>query len=130
MFELVRKAKKNQKGFTLVELMVTVVIIGVLVAIVIPIYNNVQENARNKAHDANYRILYGAASMMVANDGADAAGTYNATDGGALLSDYLDGDEWPENPTGGDTYVVEITSEGVITVTPPRIGEGTEESEE
>lgn len=60
---------KNQKGFTLVELMVVVVIIAILVAIIIPIYNKVQDNAAKKAHDANLRTIDGAISMYVAEHG-------------------------------------------------------------
>lgn len=62
---------KNQKGFTLVELMVVVVIIGILVAIIIPIYNRVQDNAAMKSHEANLRTIDGAISMYVAEEGTD-----------------------------------------------------------
>lgn len=62
---------KNQKGFTLVELMVVVVIIGILVAIIIPIYGRVQDNAAMKSHEANLRTIDGAISMYVAEKGGD-----------------------------------------------------------
>lgn len=71
MFKLVQKARKNQKGFTLVELMVVVVIIGVLVAIAVPVYNGVQEAAATNAADATIRTLNGAVAVYSAdNDGA------------------------------------------------------------
>jgi len=67
MFKL-WKGFRSEKGFTLVELMVVVVIIGVLVAIAIPIFNNVSGNAKDKACAANVRTLSGLAAMYHAQN--------------------------------------------------------------
>lgn len=50
--------KKNQKGFTLAELLIVVAIIGVLVAIAIPIFTKHLEKSREAADLANVRSAY------------------------------------------------------------------------
>ena len=53
-----KKLRKNEKGFTLAELLIVVAIIGVLVAISIPIFTSQLEKAREATDAANIRSAY------------------------------------------------------------------------
>mgnify|MGYP004675075461 FL=1 len=53
-----KKFRKNEKGFTLAELLIVVAIIGVLVAISIPIFTSQLEKARDATDAANLRAAY------------------------------------------------------------------------
>lgn len=58
MLEFFRKAKKNgQKGFTLVELMIVVAIIGILAAIAIPQFSKYRQRSYNSAALSDVRNL-------------------------------------------------------------------------
>lgn len=65
--------KLNKKGFTLAELLVVVAIIGVLVAISIPIFTGQLEKARDAVSIANIRAAYAEASTQYLT-GTDASG--------------------------------------------------------
>ena len=58
MNKLMTKVRKNKKGFTLAELLVVVAIIGVLVAVSIPVFGNALEKANNARDLANVRAAY------------------------------------------------------------------------
>ncbi|MEG0546002.1 MAG: type II secretion system protein [Oscillospiraceae bacterium] len=52
-----RKMLQSKKGFTLVELMIVIVIMGILVAVAIPIYGAVTKNAEKKSCLANQNVI-------------------------------------------------------------------------
>lgn len=61
---------KDRVGFTLIELMVVVVIIGVLAAIVVPQYLAYADKARAKATAGQINIIQGALGMYKLDSGA------------------------------------------------------------
>ena len=107
---MLKKFKKNQKGFTLVELMVVVVIIGILVAIAVPVYRNVQTNAEKKANEANIRIIESAIQMFLAE-----GGTLDELDKGGgidLLVEQKYLKKVPKYPNSEEEYSIEVNDDG------------------
>jgi type IV pilus assembly protein PilA len=79
----IREKKKNDEGFTLIELLVVVVIIGVLVAIAVPVYLNYRQGAADKSAQSDARGAISAIEQFYTNNGntypATAASTAGAT---------------------------------------------------
>jgi prepilin-type N-terminal cleavage/methylation domain-containing protein len=66
MQKIINRLHFDGKGFTLVELMVVVVIIGIMVAIAIPVYNSITIRAEQATIEANLRIIDSAITQYYA----------------------------------------------------------------
>jgi type IV pilus assembly protein PilA len=64
-----KTSSKNTKGFTLVEIMIVVVIIGLLAAMAIPAFQKVRTNSQDKAVLNNARQLSAGADQYFLENG-------------------------------------------------------------
>ena len=67
--------KKNQKGFTLVEMLVVIAIIAILVAIIVPTVSSATVKARYATDAANLRSILSVANIKLVSEDVDIAAT-------------------------------------------------------
>lgn len=98
------KKLKKEKGFTLVELLAVIAILGIIVAIAVPVVGNVIDNSKEDAYDANIELIINAARL------ADVSGEFNTsgmTPEELNTAGYLQ--NIPENPYSDSPFKGKVT---------------------
>jgi len=103
---------KNQKGFTLIELMIVVAIIAILAAIALPAYSDYTKKAKVSEVILAASAVRTAVSEYAAGNGALPPADWTPE---AQNSDFVDGVEW--NGTTITANSIVPGAEGTITLT-------------
>jgi prepilin-type N-terminal cleavage/methylation domain-containing protein len=61
--------RKNVKGFTIVELLIVIVVIGILAALVVTTYNGIQQKARDTERKTDINAIHGQVEAYQAQNG-------------------------------------------------------------
>ena len=110
--------KNNNKGFTLMEMLIVVAIIAVLVAIAIPVFTNQLEKAREATDMANIRSAYAEVMACALTDAPNTTNEVTRTnndDGSVTWSKHVEAVQKQAGWVSGTT--VEIGGEQVAAVT-------------
>ncbi|WP_160909389.1 type II secretion system protein [Pontibacillus yanchengensis] len=109
MLKKVRERFVNEKGFTLVELLAVIVILGIIAAIAVPAIGSIIGDSKEKAHTSNALSVIEAARLanangepLTSNNVGSAASDEGYTLQGLVSAGYLD--SIPSDPQGDGQY--------------------------
>ncbi|MBM7613981.1 competence type IV pilus major pilin ComGC [Alkaliphilus hydrothermalis] len=85
MMKIFRKRLNNRKGFTLIELIVVIAILGILAAIAVPRLGGFRDTAQTQAEATNVKVIESAVAIYHAANGSYPANV-------AALTQYLEAD--------------------------------------
>ena len=125
-----RKRLQGSAGFTLVELIVVIAVLGILAGIAIPRLTGVRDEAEKQTLESNARTVKNAIEMYYASEGSYPAGTTSlASIGDGMEVELPDvtidnDDSWITDASGDDEYNAVISNQNyTVTITSGGIGE-------
>jgi type IV pilus assembly protein PilA len=98
-----RRRGAEDRGFTMIELLVVVVIIGVLVAIAVPVYLNYRKGAANKSAAADVRSAITAVEQFYTDNGNQYPADVSSASGAVTFAALTDGTEQKATVSPGNT---------------------------
>ena len=99
--ETKRTMNTKTKGFTLVEIMIVVLIIGILLAIAVPNFVKARQNSRVQTVVGNLKQIESGKEQWAMDTGAASTATPTSAD---LAPNYIK--KWPVGPVGAGTDYV------------------------
>lgn len=109
---------RSTKGFTLVEIMIVVVIIGLLAAMAIPAFQKVRSSSQDKAVLNNARQLSAAADQYYLENGVSTVASSNLVGSTAYVKaiNTVANESYPDGYSQGETITIGAIA-GARTVT-------------
>ena len=117
----------NKKGFSLVELMIVVVIMGILIAVASPLYGAITDNAEKNTCENNQQSMRSVFAKYCVENATNNArtllpnGTYSSKDGGtgdidqSFINSFDEG-KLPVCSVEGNYYVITRVADYEVTI--------------